>query len=345
MTSKEKKFIGILAGATVVCVGGLYFWASSGSARYDAAKEQFETVSGEIRQMENLAVYPNDKNKTEKQKALDEYKTAATDLATQLRKYRPTAITNTDPQTFTDTLVKVAGETFKAYEAAGLKAEEKGGLPKDFYFGFESYTSTPAQKDATGILAYQLGAISELHKSLAAAKPAELLNFYRAPLDEESNKAYTPVAGSSYRALPIEVAFSGPERSLREFINSLQNSKTHFYLIRSMRVMNEKQAAPKASDVQFDDNKPKPSAGGAAAGGGIFESGDAFVLPEETPAPTPAPAGGAPAPAAEEPKPAAEAKPADTSRILKQVLGDENVNAFFRIDIVLFDAAPETKGK
>ena len=141
-----------------------------------------------------------------------------------------------------------------------------------------------------GEVAFELGAISELHQSLAATKPAQLLNFHRAPLDEESNKPYTPAAGATFRALPVEVAFSGPERSIREFINSLQNSKTHFYLIRSMRVMNEKQAAPKASDVQFDEKK----AGGKAAdapGGGIFDSGDAFVLPDEAPAP----AGEAPA--------------------------------------------------
>lgn len=341
MTSKEKKFIGILTGATVVCVGGLYFWANSGTSRYDAAKEQFDSASNEIRQMEGLALYPNDKNKADKQKALDAYKTSAEELATKLRAYSPKAIVNTDPQTFTDTLVKVAGETFKAYTAAGLKADgEKGGIPKDFYLGFENYKGTPAQKDATGILTFELNAISEIHQHLAAAKPSSLLNFYRVPLDEEANQAYTPAPGSSFRALPVEIAFSGPESTLRSFINSLQSSTSHFYVIRSMRVLNEKQSAPKASDVQFDENK-KASQGAAAAAGGIFDGGDAFVLPDEKPAV--APAGAAAAPAAPA---AAPEKPMDSSRILKQVLGDENVNAFFRIDIILFDAAaPATKGK
>jgi hypothetical protein len=188
-----------------------------------------------------------------------------------------------------------------------------------------------------------------VHALLAAAKPAKLLNFHRQPLSEEKNETYTPVAGQAYRALPFEISFTGPESSMREFINGLQSSKDYFYVIRTMRVVNEKQEGPKASDVEFD---VKPAAGaGAATGGGIFESGDAFVLPEDPP---PA-AGGAAAPGATpaqpEPAPAPEPEPepepapkADSSRILKQVLGSENVQVFLRVDLLLFDApAPATK--
>lgn len=338
MTSQEKKFTGILVGATALCIGGLYVVAGKGSSRFDTAKEQFDTLTGEINNMQNLTLFPSPQNLQAKEKAVADFKANADQLAAKLQAKRPKALTNTDPQTFTDTLVKTAEATMKAYTAAGLTAES--GLPKGFYLGFEDYASTPAQGGATGILAYELSAISEVHGLLAAAKPVKVMNFHRQSLSEEKNEAYTPVAGQAYRALPFEISFSGPESSMRAFINGLQSSKDHFFVIRTMRVVNEKQDGPKASDVEFDT---KPAKGAATeAGGGIFDSGDAFVLPDEPkPAEGAAPAAGA-TPAPPEPAPATAPK-ADSSRILKQVLGSENVQVFLRVDILLFDAPTPAK--
>lgn len=341
MNPKEKTFVGILAGVTVLCAGGLYYFAGQGSSRYDAAKEQFETLSGEINKMENLSLFPNPVNKENKEKAVAAYEAEATQLAKKLQAMRPTAMPVSDPQTFTNTLVKTAEATMKTYAdaRAGID-DEKIAIPQGFYLGFEDYTSTPAQQGATSILTYQLAAISEVHSLLAAAKPAKLLNFMRAPLEEEKGGTYTPVAGRPYRALPIEIAFSGPESSMRDFINGLQTSKSNFYLIRTIRVMNEKQTAPKASDVRFETAKP---AAGAAGGGSIFDNIDSFTLPDA--APTPAPEGAAPAAEGAAPAPAAPAPApkADGSRILLQVLGSENIEVFLRIDILLFDPAPEPR--
>jgi hypothetical protein len=328
MTPKEKKFTGILVGATVLCAGGLYVVAGKGASRYDAAKEQYDALTAEINTMQNLPLFPSQQNLQAKQKAVADFKAEADQLATKLQAKRPKSLTNTDPQTFTNTLVKTAEATMKAYAAAGLTADDaKKGLPKGFYLGFEDYVSTPAQGAATGILAYELSAISEVHSILAAAKPTQLLNFYREKLVEEKGESYTPVAGSPYRPLSFEISFSGPESSVRDFINGLQSSKNHFFAIRSMRVHNEKQEAPKASDVEFDDKSSKGKEGATA--GGIFESADAFVLPDD---PKPADA------AATAPATAPAAPKADSGRILQQVLGKENVQVFLRIDLLLFDA-------
>lgn len=325
MTSKEKSFVGMLAVTSIACIAGLFFWAREGASHYDEAKDKFATISADISRMAKISPEPTAENLTGKDKALTEYKKSATELAGKLNAFRPEVLANTDPQTFTDTLVKVAGETKKAYEEIGLKTEgEDAGIPKTFYLGFESYTDTQAKGDATGLLAYQLGAISELHASLAAAKPHRLLNFHREPLAEESAKAYVVKPGVPYRPLPVEVAFSGSEKSLREFINSLQTSKKYFYMVRSIRVLNEKQSAPKASDVQFGKASPATGANTAPAGG-IFDT--AFVLPGEEPA-KPSPAA-APATA-----PASNSN--DSGKILEQVLGSENIEVFLRIDILLF---------
>lgn len=332
MSPKEKKFTGILVGVTVLCAGGLYVVAGKGTSRYDAAKQQYDTLASEINSMQNLALFPSQQNLQAKQKAVIDFKTNAEQLAAKLQAKRPKSIDNTDPQTFTDTLVKTAEATMKAYGAVGLVADDnKGGLPEGFYLGFEDYVSTPAQGAATGILAYELNAIREAHAILAAAKPAKLLNFHREKLAEEKGASYTPVAGTPYRALPFEIAFSGPESSVRDFINGLQSSKDHFFVIRSMRILNEKQEAPKPSDVEFDVKANKGKDGAAA--GGVFDSADAFVLPDD---PKPA-EGETKAPASE-----VAAPKADTSRILQQVLGTENVQVFLRIDALLFDAPAAT---
>ncbi|MBU6326284.1 MAG: hypothetical protein KGQ89_01540, partial [Verrucomicrobia bacterium] len=106
---------------------------------------------------------------------------------------------------------------------------------------------------------------------------------------------------------------------------------------RSMRILNEKQSAPKASDVQFGKASSAPGAGAAPAGG-IFDT--AFVLPGEEPAKkTPAP--GTPPAAAPGTTPAP--KSTDTGKILEQVLGSENIEVFLRIDILLF--ADEAKAE
>jgi hypothetical protein len=326
MTPKEKKFTGILVGATVLCAGGLYFVAGKGASRYDAAKEQFDALSAEINSMQNMTLFPSQQNLQAKQKALSDFKTEAEQLAAKLQAKRPKSLNNTDPQTFTNTLVKTAEVAMKTYAAAGLTTDDSNkALPKGFYLGFEDYVSTPAQGAATGILSYELAAISEVHVLLAAAKPKKLLNFYREKLVEEKGETYTPVAGSSSRKLSFEISFSGPESCIRDFINGLQSSKDHFFAIRTMRVHNEKQEAPKASDVQFEDKSSKSKEGSAA--GGIFDSADSFVFPEDS-----KPAGAAPA------APATAAPKAETGRILQQVLGKEDVQAFFRIDLLLPDA-------
>lgn len=335
MNSKEKTFIGILAGATVICAGGLFVFAGKGTSRVDAATEQFTTLTEEINKMQNLSLYPTSENLKNKEKELAAYQANANQLAEKLQAMRPPQMNNTDPQTFTNTLVKTAEETMKAYAAAGLSVDaDTGSLPRGFYLGFESYTSTPAQQGATGILAYELSAISEVHSILAAAKPVKLLNFMRESLPEEKNQPYAPTPGVPYRALPFEISFAGPESSMRNFINGLQSSKSHFYIVRSMRVMNEKPTGPKASDVEFEVKAPKAADG--APGGGAFDGFDNLIAPDAAPVPEGAPA------VAEPPQPKEEPK-GDSSQILKQVLGAENIEVFLRVDILLFDAPAAPK--
>jgi hypothetical protein len=135
-------------------------------------------------------------------------------------------------------------------------------------------------------------------------------------LPEEEGKSYTPSATDAARPFPLEITFVGPEKSVRDFLSSITNPENQYVVIRSLRVTNEKKDPPRTSDAKFD--KPAATAAPADSFGG------GFVLPGDDGA---APAA---APAAETPK------AADSSRILAQVLGNEQVQVFLRLDVLQF---------
>ena len=151
--------------------------------------------------------------------------------------------------------------------------------------------------------------------TLAKAKPTELKNFYRQEQPEESGQTFA--AGDSVaRAFPLEITFAGTEKSVREFLTAINKAENEYVVVRTLRISNQKKDPPRATDAQFD--KPAVKPGGAA---GAF---DGFVLPGDEPA--------APKPA----EAAAAAKPADSSRILSQVLGNEQLQVFLRLDVLQF---------
>ena len=144
-------------------------------------------------------------------------------------------------------------------------------------------------------------------------------------MPEEDGRVYTPNDTDVARPLPLEITFLGPEKSVRAFLSSIVKPEGRYVVIRSIRVTNAKKDPPRASDAKFD----KPAAAAAAAGGGdVFGGG--FVLPADDAQPTKKPAEAA------APTPAATAAPADSSRILSQVLGNEEVQVFLRLDLMQF---------
>jgi hypothetical protein len=330
---QENRFAAGLGGITLVAAAGLIFWGVSASGSYNQAKEEYATAADQVDTMAKAKLYPSDQNLRDKKKAVTDYDKSVTDLQQAFEKFRAPTPPNVEPAQFSEALLKAKEAAAKAFAEVRPQPTE---LPAEFFLGNEDYTSSPPGKGATGILTYQLEAISELMANLAAAAPSKVLNIHRPKLAEEEGKAFDP-KGKSFRALPVEISFTGNEASLRKFLSSLDNSEKHYYVVRSIRVINEKLKAPTAADSKFEtegDAQPEGGApaadpfGGAAAGG--------FVLPGEEPAPAP---GGA--------TPPADAAPADAAAaggegvILQQVLGSEKVHVFLRIDIIQFLEDPK----
>lgn len=310
---KNNKFVAGLAGGTLVGLILLYFVGSYFGSAYDKAKEAYEAAAGEAVSAVSIPLYPSQENKAAKRKALDEYRRSVESLQNSFEPFRPKEITNITPQEFTDRLLAANADIRKAFEEVGAT------VPEQFLVGFEGYRSSLAAPNITGVLDYQLSAIKALLLDLAKAKPTDLRNLHRQPLPEESGKTYTPGAGDVARAMPIEIVFTGREESLRQAFTAFTKIDKQYMVIRSVRFANVKKDPPKAEDAKFD--KPATS---AAPGASADAFGGGFVLPGEPAA--------ASEPAAAQPVPEAP----DSSRILSQVLGDEQVQVFVRLDVLQF---------
>lgn len=316
---KDNKFIAALGGGTLAGAILLFIAGFHGLNKYEKTKEEFEATSTEASGFEKLALYPKAENHDGKRKSLDDYRLAVGSIQAAFEPFRPKEIKNITPQEFTTLLLAANSEIRKAFEDGGTT------VPEPFFVGFERYKTSLAPGNTTGILDYQLAAIKNLMLELAKAKPAALRNLYRPNLPEEDGQAFTPAATAVARAFPLEITFIGHEESARQFLSAIAKPENHYAVVRSIRITNDKKDPPRAADAKFDKSAEETPAAGADASGGGFGGG--FVLPgEETPAAAPE----KPAP------PAAAPKPADSGRILSQVLGSEQVQVFVRLDILQF---------
>lgn len=311
---KDNKFMVALGGGTFAGVILLYVVGSQGSKRYDEATAQYGAAAGEAAIFEKSALYPTIENKNEKSKALGDYVKAVESIQSAFAPYRPKEIKNLTPQEFTTHLLAANTEVRKAFEEAGT------AVPEAFFMGFEKYKDRLASPNTTGTLDYQLGSIKTLILALAKAKPTELKNLYRPPLPEDEGQVFAPPATMAARPFPLEITFTGPEKSAREFISSIDKQDNQYIVVRSLRVTNAKKDPPRAADAQFEKAaSTKPAAAADPFGGG-------FVLPGDD----------TPAAAATPEKPAVAPKAADSGRILSQVLGNEQVQVFLRLDLLEF---------
>jgi hypothetical protein len=348
---KQNSFLSTLIGGTLVLCGLLTFVAMNGGSKYQDAKSRYDDAYAEVDKAENLPLYPSSENRQAKIKALDDYQQAIDELRGFYSKYQLDPSVQITTQQFTERLKAAREEVRLAFEATDSK------LPADFFMGFEAYSGKLANSGSTALLDYQVNAMKHLLLGMAEARPSELIRIHREAIPEESGKPYEPFENEPARKFSYEIVFKGSEASVRDFITKLGEKDSYYCVIRSMRINNERETPPKISDAKFE-KAPEAAAGPAGPFGAFFDDAPAPApAPEVAPQPEAVPEGAAPpaelppAPedAAAAPQPAAPAAPAapapvvtDTSRILYQVLGDEELQVFVRFDILLFFPTKET---
>jgi len=340
MTPSDKKFLTILGVITLLIAGGLIYWGMRGGSRYKEAADNYDMAADGVRRLEGLKPYPSSPNVNAKTTALKEYQGSLVTVQEGFIKYRPPELKNVSSADFSARVLEVSGVAKQQLE------EAQAEFPENFALGFEKYTTDPARQDATGLLGYQLDGIGELFRMLAESRPGVVVNFMREPLPEETAGDYKRGGSEVARALSVEVTFSGQERAFRDFLNLVVNSEKYYFVIRNLRIANERQTGPTAEEAKFQESKPAvvnpfegsgfdlPGLEEAPAGGTVPPAGGAVPPDGAIPAPAPGEAVVEPIPA---PAPApAPAVDDESNLILKQLIGSEEINVFMRIDLMLF---------
>ncbi len=338
---KQNPLLSSLLGSALVLCAALAFFAMKGETKYQDAKSSFDEVYAAVQKSEKLELYPSVENRDAKKKALDDYSQSIDQLRDFYGKYQIDPSNQITTQKFTEHLKAAKLEVQNAFKASDIK------LPADFFMGFEAYGDKLAKTGSTALLDYELNAIKHLLLGMAEARPSELIRIFREKIPEENDVAYVPFENDVSRKFSYELVFKGSEASVRDFITKLGQKKSHYCVIRSIRINNERKTPPKISDAKFEAPVVTPVDAGNPFGAGFFEEPKApevrqpagqakpEALPEGAQPPgVVAPGVVAPAPVApvEAPKVAAR----DSSRILAQVLGDEELQVFVRFDILLF---------
>ena len=329
---KENKFAAAMLGISLLALIGTYLFSGSKSAAYDASKFDFDTSVSNYNRLIGMKPYPNSDNLEDRKKAVTAYRGQVEGLQKALLAYRPEKFEQVDASGFSSR-VKEVGDALKSlYTGKGI------AFPEKWQLGFETYTISPPEDEATAHLNYELDGFKWLYTALADAGPSELLNVYRARLPVEDGEVVAPkptrrrgrqakTLPKSYQALPIELTFRGPESSLRKFLESLAGSKACFYVIRSVRIQNTKPATPpKLSAANFEEEDPDEVDDGGdgefiipGEDGGVEKDEDGL---EEVDLNIPAPNLKAAAPKGEQK--------------LSRVLGAEEVNVFLQLELILF---------
>lgn len=309
---KDNKFLVALVGGTFLGAVLLFLVGSSAGSRHEMAKEEFDAAVAEATLFEKLLLYPRQENRDGKSKALDEYRKSVSALQASFAPFRAEKIENISPQGFTDKLKAVNDEVTKMFLESGCST------PDGFFCGFENYKTSLARGNATGMLEWQLGGIRNLMLDLAKCGATGLINVHRPLLPEEDGNAWQPKPDEVARPLPLEITFKGTEKSVREFLSAVSKPDRQYVVIRSLRVSNAKKEPPRSADANFD----KAADSQAASANDVF--GGTFTLPGD----------GQAADGATEATPAPP--PVDSSRILSQVLGNEELQVFLRLDLLQF---------
>lgn len=308
-----------------------------GGKKYQTAKDSFDQAYANVSKYENNQLYPKNTTQDAKLKALADYRDSINTLREAFTKYQVDSLENVTSGVFTERLKGANKEVIDAFNEAGCK------IPEGFFMGFEKYRDTQPSEGGTGLLAYQLGGVKHVLLELAKVRPSELLNVYREVLPEETaGQKFVSPDGAISRNFGYEISFKCSEPAARKFISALGMRDSYYCVVRCIKVKNDKQIPPKVSDARFEVKVERKEADNLDAifGEGFLEPEPEVVAPEVTPEAGQPEAGVAPEVVAPEVEPAApEAPPepaVDSSRILYQVLGAEEVIVFVRFDTIMF---------
>ena len=323
--------------------GALIYLGMSANSDASAAKQKEQAAVNKINALQTNKPYPSKENEKLLLESLATFAADTKKFQDTLLKFRPEDMPKLSANQFSDEVSKYVNKLdtqFKAKKIA-YTAKEKP------YFGMEAYAGSMAPENATQYLNYnRLGlewlfttladsgitSLNNVHRPLVAealSKPKEEAN-PRGKKGKGRNKNQKPTGSTSvYDGLPIEITFTGTEASMQKFITDVAAGEDYFFAIKLIKIRNEEQEpvtiskatfapaaeaapAPELEAAGEGDDPAEADAGGEdlGLGGGFDIGGEEEFEAEEDP------------------------------KIIKQVIGDEQITVFMQLELVLLkDAA------
>ncbi|MBK1789750.1 Amuc_1100 family pilus-like protein [Persicirhabdus sediminis] len=301
---QENKFTAGLLGVTLagaIGLGALGYTKSSATAEIVGECEELQY---QLDDYQNASIYPDAENLEIRREKVNEFRDAVADIQAKMLAYRPEKSEKLTPEQLSAKRVEIIDAIGKKFKANGV------AVPENSQFGTERFVGQVPRPEAVALLNYQFGGIEAILNALADSRPKGLVNVYRHQLDVETGRKAANKKPGVYRAMPVEVTFRGNEESVREFLSKIANLESHFVAVRSVRLTNQRTRPPRVDDAEFkvveeDDAADLSGFEGFEEDGEVTEE---VVSVDVTPG----------------------------ERILKQVLGREQVYAHVRMDILLF---------
>jgi len=258
---KENKFVASTIGSAVVVSGVLLYLGYS--ARTDA-KATIQNSNASVEKINRLKAsrpFPTTKNKDKVIAKVANYAKGAVAFQNKLVAFKPDEMVQFSESGFGTVVSEHRNKLTNYYNEKGV-ALHGGG--ENVAFGLEEYRGGALAKEAaTKFLNYQRNALEWMFKALADTGPTSLDNVFRTRLVEEisdvepkpktkKGKKGQPKKLSVYRELPIEITFTGNEKTLKEFLAKLSNAKDYFFVTRSVNIKNLINEPPNKRDASFE---------------------------------------------------------------------------------------------
>lgn len=276
---RENRALGIfaLAGGISLLLALYFVW--SARAAFARQSERLNEATAEWNRLQRLDVFPNDANLRMVETQAKEYGAALENLKGELAA-RTLPVTPLAPNEFQGRLREAVTRVATKARAARVT------LPDNFFLGFDEYASALPGAAAAPLLGQQLEQVELLAGLMIEAGISGLTTFERGKLPEEGGAAPTPTPTPGPRRGPapatagvkmvesstVRASFAASPTALRRVINSIAGASRQFYIVRTLHVLNEKEAGParEAAPVETPEAAPEAAATPASVAGLTF---------------------------------------------------------------------------
>lgn len=239
MKSKENSFWTMFAIFAFVLLGGSGFYCYTAYSEFKEADSGYTNLKDDAETLLSAKIHPTEANRKELADKVEAYKGEVDKLHDALSKFAKD-LEPMRPRDFQET----AKNEVEAIRALALDPNSPVALPDGFYLGFEDYRSdVPRDEKAAGILKYQLDAIVHVVRTAMDNGAVQIYALQRQYTPQEEGKP-DPEETEIVAKYPFTFSFRTTHEGFQDFVNQISNDDQYFFIIRVLRVDNEKKEGP-----------------------------------------------------------------------------------------------------